>query len=190
METGKIILLTAPSGSGKTTLVKRMLELFPGLEFSISACTRPPRSGEQHGKDYYFFSEEEFKELINKKAFVEWEMVYPGKYYGTLREELERIWEKRHVPVMDVDVYGARAMQAQFPSSSLSIFIQAPSLEVLRARLASRSSETPESIEERLSKAQEELKHAPHFHHILVNDQLEEATQKLKKLIAAFLNEG
>ena len=145
----KIIIITAPSGSGKTTLVKRLLQACPQLAFSISACTRTPRPNEQHGKDYYFYSEEEFKKLIDENAFVEWEMVYTGKYYGTLRSELERIWNDDRHPLVDIDVKGALAIHDAYPDSSMSLFIQTPSVEVLRERLKLRGTETDHSLEEK-----------------------------------------
>jgi len=123
---GKIIAITAPSGSGKTTLVKNLLESCPHVAFSISACTRLPRSGEEHGKDYYFYDEEEFKKLIAEDAFVEWEMVYTGKYYGTLKSELQRIWDSGKSPIVDIDVQGALAVRDKYPDICLTIFIEAP----------------------------------------------------------------
>lgn len=187
MSQGKIIIITAPSGSGKTTLVKRLLNSSPHLAFSISACTREPRIGEIHGKDYYFFKEEEFKKLAGEDAFVEWEMVYTGKYYGTLKSELQRIWDAGKTPLVDIDVKGALAIQEKFPDTSLSIFIEAPSLEVLRQRLLYRGSETPQSLEERINKAKHELSFAPRFDKIIVNDNLDAATQELVKTISDFL---
>ena len=185
--TGKIIIVTAPSGSGKTTLVKRMLEAYPKLAFSISACTRKPRPNEQHGKDYYFFTEEEFKELIAQDAFIEWEMVYTGKYYGTLKSEVERIWINGQAPLVDIDVQGALAIQKKYPDTSLSLFIQAPSIEELRRRLEKRGTETPESLEERVKKAEWELTHSDKFDAIIINDNLDKATEELIETIKNFL---
>ena len=187
MNSGKIIIITAPSGSGKTTLVKRLLQACPQLSFSISACTRNPRNGEQHGKDYYFYSDQEFKKLIEEKAFVEWEMVYTGKYYGTLRSELERIWQKGQHPLVDIDVQGALAIHDAFPESSLSLFIKAPSLEVLRERLHRRGTESAESLEERIDKAVHELRFAEQFDKIIINDDLEDATSELIRDVNDFL---
>ncbi len=187
MNPGKIIIITAPSGSGKTTLVKRLLEACPQLSFSVSACTRQPRNGEVHGKDYYFFSENEFQKLIEEDAFVEWEMVYTGKYYGTLRSELDRIWSDKKSPLVDIDVKGALAIQDAYPDSSLTLFIQAPSLEVLRERLMLRGTETMQSLEERVSKASFELSFATQFDRIIINDDIDEATRELIEVVESFL---
>lgn len=187
MAIGKIIVITAPSGSGKTTLVKRLLAVCPQVGFSISACTRTPRPGEQHGKDYYFFSTTDFQKLIAEGAFVEWEMVYTGKYYGTLKTELQRIWDKGQHPLVDIDVNGALAIRDVYPENALSIFIKAPSIEELRRRLEARGSETPESMEERISKAAYELTFADRFDCVLVNDDLEKATHQLVQIVQAYL---
>jgi len=186
----KIIIITAPSGSGKTTLVKRLLAAVPSLCFSISACTRQPRNEEQNGRDYYFLPEKEFRQLIEQEAFVEWEMVYEGKYYGTLKKELERIWQGGQVPLVDIDVKGALALQAAYPDSSLTIFVQAPSLEILRERLLLRGTENENSLNERVSKASFELSFAPQFDHVIVNDKLDDAAQTLTGLVRNFLSVG
>lgn len=188
MDTGKIIIITAPSGSGKTTLVKHLLRACPQLAFSISACTRTPRKGEQHGKDYYFYTEEKFKELIQANAFVEWEMVYTGKYYGTLKSEVERIWQQGKHPLVDIDVKGALAIHRVYPQNSLSIFIEAPSLDVLRHRLKQRGTETDHSLEERVSKAVHELKFSNQFDQIIINDNLEIAVKDLIRVVENFLS--
>lgn len=187
MTHGKIIIITAPSGSGKTTLVRLLLAACPELAFSVSACTRQPRQGEQHGRDYYFFDEPQFRELIEAGAFVEWEMVYTGKYYGTLKAELGRIWGEGRYPLVDIDVMGALAIQEQYPDDSLTLFIQAPSLDVLRERLQRRGTETPESLEERVSKAGFELSFAPQFDRIIINDDIEIATAELTQAVKDFL---
>lgn len=187
LATGKIIVITAPSGSGKTTLVKRLLQASPKLAFSVSACTRQPRLGEQHAKDYYFYSVDEFKKLINEDAFVEWEMVYPGKYYGTLKSELQRIWDEGRTPMVDIDVQGALAIYGQYPKDCLTIFIEAPSIEVLRERLRLRGSETEHSLEERVSKAEHELAFAPKFDRIIINEDLDKATEELIGVVEGFL---
>jgi len=186
----KIIIITAPSGSGKTTLVKCLLEADPELAFSISACTRNPRVGEMDGRDYYFLSEQEFKQRIDEDAFVEWEMVYTGKYYGTLKAELERIWNLGKTPLVDIDVKGALAIQTQFPDRSLSIFIKAPTLEILRERLINRGTESPQMLEERLNKAEYELLDAEEFDRIIVNDDLNHATQELVATANKFIKDG
>lgn len=184
---GKIIVITAPSGSGKTTLVRRLMAAVPMLGFSISACTRMPRTGELHGKDYYFYSVDEFKKMIDDDAFVEWEMVYTGKYYGTTRSELERIWGDGHTPLVDIDVQGALAIKHKYPGNSLTIFIEAPSLEALRERLIARGTETPQTLEERVSKAEYELTFAAQFDRILINDDLEKATKELVDIVQSFI---
>jgi guanylate kinase len=186
LSTGKIIIITAPSGSGKTTLVKRLLASCPHLAFSISACTRKPREGETHHKDYYFYDEQEFKKLIEADAFVEWEMVYTGKYYGTLRSELQRIWDAGKCPLVDIDVQGALAIRNKYPEISMTIFIEAPSIEVLRQRLRARGTETDHSLEERITKAVHELAFAPQFDKIIINEDLEDATKELIKTVENF----
>lgn len=187
MNKHKIIIITAPSGSGKTTLVKRLLASCDDLEFSISACTRNPRAGEVPGKDYYFYSEAAFQKLIAEDAFVEWEMVYPGKYYGTLKSELARIWKVGKFPLVDIDVMGALAIKDAYATSALSIFIKAPSTEALRERLIKRGTETPKTLEERVSKANFELSFAPQFHEVIINDDLEIATEQLLQTCHRFL---
>jgi len=183
----KIIIITAPSGSGKTTLVRRLLATCPELAFSISACTRKPRDGEQHGRDYYFYSEDKFKQLIAEGAFVEWEMVYPGKYYGTLKSEMERIWKDGKYPLVDIDVKGALAIHDAYPDNSLSIFIEAPSLDELRNRLMKRGTETEESLNERVAKAAEEITFAPRFNRIIINDNVDVAAKELITVVEQFL---
>jgi len=186
LSTGKIIVITAPSGSGKTTLVKRLLDSCPHLAFSVSACTRTPRNGETHSKDYYFYEENEFKKLIAEDAFVEWEMVYTGKYYGTLKSELQRIWDAGKSPLVDIDVKGALAIREKYPDICLTIFIEAPSLEELRKRLRARGTETEHSLEERVTKAAHELTFAPRFDHIIINENLDTATQELIEVVGNF----
>ncbi len=176
-------MITAPSGSGKTTLVKRLLAACPQLAFSISACTRKPRAGEVHAKDYYFYEEAEFKQLIAEDAFIEWEMVYTGKYYGTLKTELQRIWDSGRAPLVDIDVQGALAIREKYKDSCMSIFIEAPSLEVLRQRLKVRGTETEQSLEERVAKAVDELTFAHRFDRIIINDDLNKATTDLMQVV-------
>ena len=179
-------MITAPSGSGKTTLVKRLLAACGHLEFSISACTRQPRAGEEHARDYYFYEEEAFKQLIAENAFVEWEMVYTGKYYGTLNAELQRIWDHGKTPLVDIDVQGALAIRDKYPDNCVTIFIEAPSLEALRERLKVRGTETATSLEERITKAAHELTFAPQFDHIVVNEHLDVATSDLMAIVEQF----
>ena len=183
----KIILVTAPSGSGKTSIVRNMMQVFPKLAFSVSATTRPPRATEQEGEDYYFISTEEFKEKIHRKEFLEWEMVYEGKYYGTLKTEMSRIWAMGNVPVLDIDVQGAIHVQQQYPVNTLAVFIQAPSAEELKRRLQSRGSETEESLQARLDKSSYEMTFKNHFEHIVVNKDFEIACDETAEIIGAFL---
>ena len=149
----KLIIITAPSGAGKTSITRYLLGKYPKLSFSISAATRSPRAGEQNGVDYHFISEADFKQKITENAFIEWEMVYEGKYYGTLHAELERIWSLGKTPMLDIDVQGAIHVQEQFKGSSLSIFIEPPSVAELKRRLESRGTETPETLATRVNKA-------------------------------------
>lgn len=187
LQQNKIVIITAPSGSGKTTLVRQLLSAMPELSFSVSACTRNPRKGESNGKDYYFYNEQKFKELIAADAFAEWEMVYEGKYYGTLKAELTRIWHEHHTPLVDIDVKGALAIKQTYPENSLSIFVQAPSINELKRRLQNRGTETEKSLNERIAKANYELGFAQEFDTILVNDNLETATQTLLQIVGTYL---
>ena len=184
----KIILITAPSGSGKTSIVKYLMEKFPTLAFSVSATTRPPRQNEKDGRDYYFLSEEEFKEKMKNKDFLEWEMVYEGKYYGTLKSEMSRIWSEGKVPVLDIDVQGAIHVQEQYPVNTMTLFIQAPSIAELKRRLQSRGTETEETLKARLSKSTYEMSFKDHFKNIIVNDHFENACKEAKEVIGSFLN--
>lgn len=183
----KIIILTAPSGSGKTTIVKQLLQRSANLAFSISACTRKPRPGEVHGRDYYFLEETDFKNRIEEGAFIEWEMVYTGKYYGTLRSEVDRIWSEDRAPLVDIDVLGALNIKSQYGDKALSLFIKAPSVEELRRRLTARGTESPEMLQERLDKAAYELSFAERFDRIIVNDDLERAIGETLDVISRFL---
>ncbi|RYY31720.1 MAG: guanylate kinase [Chitinophagaceae bacterium] len=185
----KIIIITAPSGAGKTSITRHLLQVFPQLAFSISAATREARANEMNGRDYYFLSGEAFQEHIRNNDFVEWEMVYQGKYYGTLRLELERIWNNGQVPVLDIDVKGAIHVQQQFPESSLSIFIEPPSIDELRRRLESRGSETEKSLQDRVNKASYEISFKQHFHSIILNDNLKKACDEAETVIRTFLSE-
>ena len=183
---GQAIIVSAPSGAGKTSIVKHLLAELPRLAFSISACSRPKRESEVHGKDYYFYKQEQFEQLITEGAFAEWEMVYAGKYYGTLNSELQRIWDEGKTPLVDIDVKGALAVKAKYPDNCLTIFIEAPSLEALRERLKLRGTETDHSLEERVSKAATELTFAPCFDRILVNDKLDVAARELLEIVSDF----
>ena len=183
----KIIIITAPSGAGKSTITHYLIDKYPALSFSISAATRKPRGSEQDGVDYYFLSEEAFKQKINQDAFLEWEMVYEGKYYGTLRSELDRIWAAGKVPMLDIDVKGAIHVQQQFGDNCLSIFIEPPSVDELKKRLESRGTETPESLATRINKASYEISFSHRFTRSIVNDDLTKACDETEKVIKDFL---
>lgn len=183
----KIIIITAPSGSGKTTIVKHLLQSRLAIAFSVSACTRRPRPGETDGKDYYFLSEQDFLEKIKNQEFIEWEMVYTGKYYGTLKSELQRIWDEDKIPLVDIDVQGALNIENRDHENALSIFIQAPSLDILKSRLQNRGTETEETLKERLAKAKGELTYASLFDRIVVNDDLEKALAEITEMIDEFI---
>lgn len=183
----KIIIVTAPSGAGKTSITRHLLHTFPQLAFSVSAATRPARSNEQHGKDYYFISEQEFQQKIQANDFVEWEMVYEGRYYGTLKSELARIWANNQVPVLDIDVKGAIHVQGQFPNSTLSIFIQPPSIDELKRRLITRGTESPDSLLARINKASYEISFNHSFNEVIVNEDLEKAKKDAEIIVGKFL---
>ena len=184
----KIIIITAPSGAGKTSITKHLLKTFPGkLVFSISAATRQKRQHEKDGIDYYFMSVDDFKEKIQNNAFVEWEMVYEGKYYGTLKSEIHRIWKEEKVPLLDIDVQGAVHVQQEHREQSLSIFIEPPSVDELKKRLSSRGTETPESLSTRLNKATYELSFKEHFDKVIINSDLEKACKEASDIISDFI---
>lgn len=188
---GKLIIFSAPSGAGKTTIVHHLLKKFPELEFSVSACSRPRREGEQEGVDYYFLSVEEFKERIANKDFIEWEEVYANNYYGTLESELFRIWAKGKHVIFDVDVKGGLNLKKAFGDKALAVFVKAPSLQHLEERLRSRKTETTESIARRMGKAEIEMAYESEFDKVVLNDNIEQAFIKAEKLIADFLeNKG
>ncbi len=188
MHQQKIIIVTAPSGAGKTSIVQHLLKKYPNkLGFSISAATREPRQNEIDGKDYHFISVENFTNKINNNEFIEWEMVYDGKYYGTLKTEIENLWLQNKTPILDIDVKGAIHVQAQFPNNCLSIFIEAPSIAALTKRLQNRGSETPESLHARIDKASYELSFSHQFDTIIVNNNLEVAQIEAEKCIIRFL---
>jgi guanylate kinase len=184
----RIIIITAPSGAGKTSITQYLINRFPQLAFSVSATTRQPRGEEREGMDYHFISPELFQQNIQQNKFVEWEMVYEGKYYGTLKSELERIWNEEKVPLLDIDVKGAIHVQQQFPDSSLSIFIEPPSVEELRKRLLSRGTETAASLEDRVNKATYEISFKDQFNYTIVNDKLESACEKAEEIVKQFLS--
>ena len=188
MEQGKLVVFSAPSGSGKTTLVNHLLKQHLPLGFSISATSRAPRGEEVDGKAYYFLSEAEFRTKIKEEAFVEYEEVYHGAFYGTLKSELERLWnEGKHV-LFDIDVKGGLNTKAQYPKNTLAIFVQPPSLEELENRLRSRGTETEEKIQQRLDKSATELTFSQDFDVILVNDDLTQAKSEAVRLVKQFLH--
>lgn len=190
MQQGKAFIFSAPSGSGKTTIVRNLLEQNANLSFSISACTRPQRPNEVNGRDYYFMTPEEFRAHIDQQAFVEWEEVYSGKYYGTLKSEIERIWEQGKHVIFDVDVLGGINLKEYFGDDALAVFVKVPSLEQLEKRLTARNTETPESLQQRLDKAREELKHEQDFDVSLINDDLQQTLERAQSLYEQFASQG
>ena len=184
---GKLVIFSAPSGAGKSTLVNYLLPQFPQLSFSISATSRAPRGQEIHGKDYYFLSSEEFNARVAQDELLEWEEVYTGTYYGTLKSEVERIWSEGGVVVFDIDVVGALNLKRQFGERALALFVQAPSIEVLEKRLRGRGTDSEEKISERIDKAAQEMSRAPEFDKVVVNDDLETAKAESVAILRAFL---
>lgn len=188
MSDEKIIIITAPSGAGKTSITRYLLGKYPDrLAFSVSAATRSPRSYEKDGEDYYFLSLDTFKQKIQHNEFVEWEMVYEGKYYGTLKSELSRIWQAGKTPLLDIEVKGAIHIREQYPHSTLALFIEPPSVDELRRRLEARGTETVESLMARVNKASYEISFKHHFDKIIVNDDLRKACQEAGAAIKAFV---
>lgn len=187
---GKCIIFSAPSGAGKTTIVRALVNK-PSLrlEFSVSACSREPRPNEVNGKDYYFLGIEGFKQQIEQDAFVEWEEVYTDHFYGTLRSEIEQIWENGHTVIFDVDVIGGLNLKRFFGENALAVFVQPPSYDELEKRLRYRSTETEEKIQQRMAKAKAELAKANEFDVVLVNDTLEHAIDKATELVHNFIQE-
>lgn len=187
MAAGKLIVFSAPSGSGKTTLVRHLLAQDLPLGFSISATSRTPRGQEQDGQDYYFLSAEDFRSQIAADAFLEYEEVYAGTYYGTLQSEVERLWaEGKHV-LFDIDVVGGLRIKEKFPEQTLAVFVQPPSVAILEQRLRARGTESEEKIQQRLAKSTQELSYAPQFDRVIVNDDLAQAQQEVVALIASFI---
>lgn len=184
----KVIILTAPSGAGKTSIASYLLNEMPQLSFSVSATTRAPRGNEKDGVEYHFISLEKFEEHIAQNDFLEYEMVYEGVYYGTLKSELTRIWNLGKMPVLDIDVKGAIKIQKQLEENCLSIFIMPPSIEVLKQRLENRKTETAENIQMRLDKASFEISFSNQFNVIIQNNDLTTACTETKKVISNFLN--
>ena len=187
MQEGKLVIFSAPSGAGKTTIVHHLLSKIPELEFSISATTRPKRGDEVDGRDYYFISKEEFLHKIAKKEFVEFEEVYTGTFYGTLRSEIERIWSKGKHVIFDIDVEGGLHLKKKFGDQALAVFVQPPSLEVLIERLTGRGTDSAEKLAERIVKADKELKYANRFDVIQKNYDLETACSEAVELVSNFI---
>jgi len=184
----KIIAIAAPSGSGKTTIANRLLSLFQNLSFSISATTRTPRNNEIDGINYHFLTVDDFKQGISENKFLEWEMVYEGKYYGTLQSEIGRIWENNKIPLLDMDVKGALHLRDQYPKQTLTIFIDPPSSQELENRLRNRGTETEESLKMRMGKSVYEMTFRNSFDHIILNDDLDIAVAETQAAIHEFLN--
>lgn len=183
----KIIIVTAPSGAGKTTIVRYLLQHNETLTFSVSATTRAARKGEEDGVDYYFITPSEFKQKIVQGAFAEYEMVYKNKYYGTLHEKLNEIWESGRVPLIDIDVKGAKRLKDVFKQDALSIFIQPPDFDTLKSRLRSRGTETPEMLQERLARAELEMTYQPSFDATVINKHLQAACKEAEEIVTEFL---
>lgn len=183
----KVIIFSAPSGSGKSTIVSHILKLHPEMEFSVSATSRAPRGQERNGIEYHFFTTDEFRKMIAEDKFVEYEEVYAGSFYGTLKSEVQRIWDKGHVIIFDVDVKGGVNLKKYFGDKALSVFIQAPSVEELRKRLVARGTDSAKAIAKRVAKASEEMTYADKFDYILVNDDLQKAYAEAEKVVDDFL---
>lgn len=185
---GKMIVISAPSGAGKTTIVKHLLSEKFNLAFSISATSREKRENEIHEKDYYFLSSEDFKNRIRKDEFIEWEEVYSNRFYGTLKSEVDRIWENNQHVIFDVDVKGGISIKKLYQEKALSIFVKPPSVKELKNRLVNRSTDSNEEIEIRINKAEYELSFADQFDYVLINDDLEKAKNEIEEVVLNFLN--
>ena len=189
MENKKVIIFSAPSGAGKSTIVNHLLKKFPFLEFSVSATSRPPRGTEQNGKEYYFITADEFRRKIAAGELVEYQEVYQGSFYGTLKSEVERIWAKGHIILFDIDVKGGVNLKKLYGNKAMAVFIQPPSLKVLEERLRNRGTDTEAAIETRIHKAIEEMTYAPDFDKVIVNDKLEDSFAQAEKIVTDFYNE-
>jgi len=184
----KAVIISAPSGAGKTTLVKNLTAALPQLEFSVSACSRQKRENEKEGKDYYFITPEEFRDKIMKDDFIEWQEVYPGLYYGTLKSELNRIGNLGKIPIFDVDVIGGLNLKKFFGEQALAVFIKPPSIEILESRLRNRGTETEESLRKRIGKALQEMGSSEDFDCIVVNDTLGKSSSETIRLVKEFIS--
>ena len=187
--TNKLIVFSAPSGAGKTTLVKYILKTFSEIQFSISATSRKARGEERDGKDYYFLSNQEFKARIKNDEFIEYEEVYGGNYYGTLKSEVDRIWKDKKIAIFDIDVVGGANIKGMFPNETLSIFVMPPSIDILHRRLIERGDVSKEEIDVRIKKAESELDYASKFDNIIINNDLEESKKIAHTLIKEFIDE-
>lgn len=183
----KMIILTAPSGSGKSTIAQYLLKKIPELDFSISATNRPKRSYEEQGEHYYFYSDEEFRDLIKEKKLAEWEEVYPGRFYGTLKSEIEKAWEDNKYVLFDIDVHGALNLKSQYSDQALTIFIKVPDIETLEKRLKQRGSESKDSLQRRLKRARYEYTMENEFDRVIINDVLEKAQQESVEVVRSYL---
>ncbi|MBR0072585.1 MAG: guanylate kinase [Bacteroidales bacterium] len=184
----KVVIFSAPSGSGKSTIIGRLLQRIPNMEFSISATSRKPRAGEQNGREYYFLSHDEFKQRVAAGDFVEWVEVYEGTCYGTLKSEIERIWQKGNIVIFDVDVLGGVSLKQIFGDKALSIFIQPPSVEELEKRLINRGTESEESLRKRIERAEMELQYSSKHDITVINDDLEKAVSETETIVKQFLH--
>lgn len=185
----KLVLFCGPSGSGKTTIVHHLMEVFPAMRFSISATTRPARPNEEHGKDYYFLTPEEFRTRVENGDFLEWEEVYKDRYYGTLKSEVERILNNEHIALFDVDVEGGLQIRKHFGRQLLDVFVMPPSVDDLHKRLVARATESEDSLLKRLSKAEKEMQYAFQFNNVIVNTVLENAKREAVEMVRNFLAE-
>lgn len=187
--TGKVIIVSAPSGAGKTSIVKHVLQYLPELRFSTSATTRSMREGEVNGKDYHFLTVDDFKKGISRDDFLEWEEVYANQFYGTLKSEIQRIWDEGKTVIFDVDVKGGLNIKKYFGDNALAIFVEPPTIEELENRLRKRGTETDESLRKRVEKAEYELSFAPKFDKIILNDNLDDAREEMLHTIREFLDQ-
>lgn len=185
----RMLIFSAPSGAGKTTVVRHLLKKYPYMDFSISATSRLPRGEEINGREYFFLNKEEFKKKIDAGEFIEYEEVYPGFFYGTLKSEVERIWSKGNIIVFDIDVKGAVNLKRLYGKNALAVFVKSPSVEILRERLTARGTDTPEAIERRIAKAKEELSYEGYFDEVLTNKNLEKCLLEAEQLVEKFYSE-
>ncbi|MCW5900108.1 MAG: guanylate kinase [Flavobacteriales bacterium] len=185
---GKLLIFSAPSGAGKTSIVRHLLDQDLGLAFSVSATTRPKRDNEVDGRDYWFISEQDFRARIVAGEFVEWEEVYPGRFYGTLRSELERIWSEGHHAIFDIDVIGGLDLKEVYQTRALAVFVSPPSPADLEKRLRERGTENEDSLRVRIDKAMHELTFADRFDAVIVNDQLDRACREAESMVRRFLH--